>query len=109
MKAPIGTFDNPDVHFDHIHSDIVGPLPSSNNHKYLLTCIDKFARWPEAIPIPDITAETITSAFLYVGFPTLVFLRLSQRKTFQYFTVSISINHIMIYLFKVGMIGIAKS
>nr|VZI41229.1 unnamed protein product [Spirometra erinaceieuropaei] len=63
-KTPIGTFPTPDARFSHIHLDIVGPLPLSYGCSYLLTCVDRFTRWPEAIPLPDVAAPTVVKAFL---------------------------------------------
>ena len=63
-KAPLGTFTLPDARFSHVHIDIVGPLPPSEGNSYLLTCVDRYSRWPEAIPIPDMTAETIARTFV---------------------------------------------
>lgn len=53
-----------DVRFDRVLIDILGPLPSLNGYGYLLTCIDRLNCWTEAIPIPNITAETIAKAFV---------------------------------------------
>ncbi|BHF58487.1 hypothetical protein SprV_0100143900 [Sparganum proliferum] len=61
-KAPIGTFLTPDARFSHVHLDIVCPLRRSNDCSYL-ECVDRFPRWPEAIPLPDVAAPTVKALF----------------------------------------------
>ena len=58
-----GKFTEPTERFDHVHIDIVGPLPYANGFRFLLPCVDRFTRWPEAIPIGDIRAEAVADAF----------------------------------------------
>ena len=53
--------------FEHIHVDIVGPLPTtSEGYRYCVTMIDRRTRWPEAYPVKEITAEEIARV-IYEG------------------------------------------
>nr|VZH95960.1 unnamed protein product [Spirometra erinaceieuropaei] len=63
-KSPPGTFPSPDARFNHVHLDVVGPLPPSNGFTYLLTCVGRYTRWAEAIPLSNVQAETIVKAFV---------------------------------------------
>ena len=63
-EAITAIFPTPGARFEIVHIDIVGPLPPSKGFTYLLTCVDWFTRWPEAIPLTNITAESVAQAFL---------------------------------------------
>lgn len=75
-KKPIKDLPYPTQRFTHVHMDIVGPLENPDNNldsldnldgykpRYLLTIIDSFTRWLEAIPLADISASQVCQAFM---------------------------------------------
>lgn len=65
ITTPVGNFNTPTGRFQHIHMDIIGPLPYSNGHTYCLTVVDRFTRWAEAWPMVSITAVEVAEKFMY--------------------------------------------
>ncbi|GFW38326.1 transposon Tf2-9 polyprotein [Trichonephila clavipes] len=41
-RSPLSSFQEPSQRFDHVHLDLIGPLPPSNGYTYCLTMIDRF-------------------------------------------------------------------
>ena len=63
QSAAPGDFPVETRRFATVHLDIVGPLPESQDFKYLVTMIDRATRYPVAVPVKDITEDTVWTAF----------------------------------------------
>ena len=64
IHSPVMKRLPPDRRFGSIHVDLVGPLPECEGFKYLFTIVDRWTRWPEAIPVQDMTAQSCARALL---------------------------------------------
>ena len=65
QSYPLHMTEIPDQPFDKIAMDLVTDFTESNKgNKHILTIIDLLMGWPEAIPIPNKSADTITKAFI---------------------------------------------
>ncbi|XP_062532853.1 uncharacterized protein LOC134201633 [Bombyx mori] len=42
---PIESWKKPDVHFDTVHSDVLGPLPESNGYRFVVLIIDAYSKF----------------------------------------------------------------
>ncbi len=62
-RAPVGSIPTP-ARFHTLHVDIVGPLPPSDGRRFIVTCVDRFTRWPEAWPVTTISAEVVADRIL---------------------------------------------
>ena len=63
-KAPLQKLPTPKLRFGHVQIDLVGPLPECQGFKYLMTVIDRFTRWPEAVPIKEMDTDTVAKAYI---------------------------------------------
>jgi len=100
--SPITPFTPPDRRFGHIHVDLVGPLSPSNGYKYLLTCLDRYTRWPEAWPMDNmstyIVAAILTTQWISrFGVPDVVTTdqgRQFESELFTALTKNLGIQHL---------------
>lgn len=101
-SSPITPFAPPERRFGHIHVDIVGPLPQSNNFKYLLTVVDRYTRWPEAWPIENMSAYAVaqlltTQWIARFGVPDIITTdqgRQFESELFQKLMATFGIQHV---------------
>lgn len=62
-KNSFQQFVVPNQWFQQIHLDLVGPLTVSHGYRYILTMIDSYSRWLEAVLTDHQIAATMVQAF----------------------------------------------
>ena len=63
--APLQPIVIPDAPNVRIHLDLMGPLKSFDDNKYILVITDAWTKFMEIVPLKDKSAETIAQAFLH--------------------------------------------
>ena len=75
QSYPLHMTEIPDRPFNKIAMDLVTDFTeSSKGNKHILTTIDLLTGWPEAIPIPNKSADTVTKAFICKTLPTQTYV-----------------------------------
>ena len=62
LKHPLRPLELPQKFNERVHADLMGPLKSCTENKYILVMSDSFTKWLELAPIPDKSAETVAKA-----------------------------------------------
>lgn len=64
QRTPLTRPPTPSERFDALHVDLVGPLDYSQGYRYIFTIVDRYTRYPDAIPLVDATAAECARALL---------------------------------------------
>ena len=70
FPVPLGSMPLISTPFERVAVDLVGSLspPSNQGHHSILTVIDLATRYPETVPLKDISAISVAEALLAVFF-----------------------------------------
>jgi cleavage and polyadenylation specificity factor subunit 1 len=87
QAAPVQPIDVQVKRFNHVHIDLVGPLPEAEDGStYLLTMVDRTTRWLEAVPLRSMGAAACADAFIgmwvaHYGVPAVVTTDIGRQFT----------------------------
>ena len=76
-KAPLVSVPIIAEVFSKLNVDACGPLPiSTQGNRYLITVMCLASKYPDAVPVPDITSKSVVNAlfqiFSRMGFPKVL-------------------------------------